>query len=140
MQSTVPDVMEIDKETKKTQEMYGIGETETDTFGRQCLMARRFAEAGVRFIEIAHTGWDQHTGLQAKHAANAKAVDKPIAGLLADLKQRRSCWMTLWWSGAGNLGEHLAAKSRWPGSQQSRVYDVAGGRGCEGRAALRSDR
>src|SRR5258706_1396079 len=89
MQSTVPDVMEIAKESKKTLEMYGIGDDATDTFSRQCLMARRFAEAGVRFIEIAHTGWDQHQALQARHTAHAKAVDKPMAGPLADPKQRK---------------------------------------------------
>jgi hypothetical protein len=128
MQSTVPDVMEIDKETKKTQEMYGIGETETDTFGRQCLMARRFAEAGVRFIEIAHTGWDQHTGLQAKHAANAKAVDKPIAGLLADLKQRRMLDDTLvvW---GGEFGRTPTAQNRDGRDHNNRGYTMwlAGG-------------
>jgi hypothetical protein len=128
MQSTVPDVMEIDKETKKTQEMYGIGETETDTFGRQCLMARRFAEAGVRFIEIAHTGWDQHTGLQAKHAANAKAVDKPIAGLLADLKQRKMLDDTLvvW---GGEFGRTPTAQNRDGRDHNNRGYTMwlAGG-------------
>ncbi len=128
MQSTVPDVMEIDKETKQAQEMYGIGDTETDTFGRQCLMARRFAEAGVRFIEIAHTGWDQHTGLQAKHAANAKAVDKPIAGLLADLKQRKMLDDTLvvW---GGEFGRTPTAQNRDGRDHNNRGYTMwlAGG-------------
>ena len=90
MQSTVPTVMDTAKESQATMEMYGIGEGKpTNTFGRQCLLARRFAEAGVRFIEVAHTGWDQHNQLREKHAANALAVDQPIAALLADLKQRR---------------------------------------------------
>jgi hypothetical protein len=94
MQSTVPQVMDLSKESKQTLEMYGIegdgarGASGTSTFGRQCLMARRLAESGVRFIEVAHTGWDQHTNLQAKHTQNAEAVDKPVAALLADLKQR----------------------------------------------------
>ncbi len=88
MQSTVPQVMDISKESKQTLAMYGIGDRNTDVFGRQCLMARRFAEAGVRFIEVANTGWDQHLQLREKHPAQAQAVDKPIAGLLADLKQR----------------------------------------------------
>ena len=62
--------------------------TETDDFGRQCLLARRFAEAGVRFIEVCHGGWDQHRQLKADHGKHAHATDQPIAGLLADLKAR----------------------------------------------------
>jgi hypothetical protein len=89
MQSTVPAVMDTAKESPYTLDLYGIGEGKTtNTFGRQCLMARRFAEAGVRFIEVGFSGWDQHNQLRTKHAANAHAVDRPIAGLLADLKQR----------------------------------------------------
>jgi hypothetical protein len=88
MQSAVPGVMDLSKEPSHVLNMYGIGEQGTDTFGRQCLMARRFAEAGVRFIEVAHAGWDQHTQLHQRHQQNAQSVDRPIAGLLADLKQR----------------------------------------------------
>jgi hypothetical protein len=128
MQSTVPDVMEIAKESKKTLEMYGIGDDATDTFGRQCLMARRFAEAGVRFIEIAHTGWDQHTALHARHTANAKAVDKPIAGLLADLQQRRMLDDTLvvW---GGEFGRTPTAQNRDGRDHNNRGYTMwmAGG-------------
>jgi hypothetical protein len=128
MQSTVPDVMEIAKESKKTLEMYGIGDDATDTFGRQCLMARRFAEAGVRFIEIAHTGWDQHTALHARHAANAKAVDKPIAGLLADLQQRKMLDDTLvvW---GGEFGRTPTAQNRDGRDHNNRGYTMwmAGG-------------
>ncbi len=111
MQSAVPSVMDISKESPRTLEMYGIGAGGSDTFGRQCLMARRFAEAGVRFIEVAHTGWDQHTGLHAKHALNAAAVDKPIAGLLADLKQRGLLKDTLvvW---GGEFGRTPTAQNR----------------------------
>jgi uncharacterized protein (DUF1501 family) len=60
----------------------------TDTFGRQCLMARKLVEAGVRFVEITKGGWDQHRNLKDDLAGNCEAIDKPIAGLLADLKQR----------------------------------------------------
>jgi hypothetical protein len=88
MQSTVPDVMDISKESQATKEMYGIGSGQSDTFGRQCLLARRFAEAGVRFIEVSHGNWDQHDNLVTKITDNARATDKPIAGLLTDLKQR----------------------------------------------------
>jgi hypothetical protein len=89
MQSAVPDVMDLGKESEATLEMYGIGKGEpTDTFGRQCLLARRYAEAGVRFIEVGHQGWDQHDNLVNRLTANCRATDKPIAGLLTDLKQR----------------------------------------------------
>jgi uncharacterized protein (DUF1501 family) len=89
MQSAAPPVMETTGESEATREMYGIGEDATDTFGRQCLLARRFAEAGVRYIQVSTANvWDQHGGLRKGHEKNAKAVDKPIAGLLDDLEQR----------------------------------------------------
>ncbi|HEX3870283.1 MAG TPA: DUF1501 domain-containing protein, partial [Pirellulales bacterium] len=88
MQGAVPELMDLGKESKETLEAYGIGTSATDNFGRQCLLARRFAEAGVRFIELAHPGWDQHSNLASKLTANCKNVDQPIAALLGDLKQR----------------------------------------------------
>jgi len=90
MQSEVPALMDLNSETKETQALYGIDDKTTENFGRQCLMARRFAEAGVRYIEVAlgNNRWDQHSGLKNGHERNSKMVDKPIAGLLADLKQR----------------------------------------------------
>ncbi|HEV2947786.1 MAG TPA: DUF1501 domain-containing protein [Gemmataceae bacterium] len=89
MEGALPKVMDLSQEPKTIQESYGIGEKGTDGFGRQCLLARRFAEAGVRFIEIG-TGfaWDHHTNLHNGLTASCHAVDKPIAGLLQDLKQR----------------------------------------------------
>ncbi len=95
MQTAVPELMDLSKESKATQDLYGLNETfkNTQTFGRICLIARRLVERGVRFIELTCTGgngdrWDQHGGLQAGHTKNAKSVDKPIAALLKDLKQR----------------------------------------------------
>lgn len=88
MQAEVPKVMDLSRETAATQALYGIGEQETDTFGRQCLMARKFVEAGVRFVEITHGSWDQHFNLKAALERNCHAVDKPVAGLLADLQSR----------------------------------------------------
>lgn len=88
MQSAVPQVMDLTKESEATRKLYGVDEDGTDTFGRQCLLARRFVEAGVRFVEVGSGGWDQHRNLKADHERNAGAVDRPIAGLLADLKQR----------------------------------------------------
>jgi uncharacterized protein (DUF1501 family) len=68
--------------------MYGVGRG-NDSFARQCLMARRFAEKGVRFIEVNHGGWDTHRNLKADLERQAAAIDQPIAALLADLKQRK---------------------------------------------------
>ena len=90
MQSAAPEVMDISEESSHTLKMYGIGENATDDFGRECLLARRFSEAGVRFVQVSYkqNAWDQHGNLLNGHTANARAVDLPIAGLLTDLKQR----------------------------------------------------
>jgi hypothetical protein len=88
LQGELPRLMDLEKESTTTQQLYGLDNTATANFGRQCLMARRFVEAGVRFVEVCHTGWDQHRNLREDHAKNARAVDRPIAGLLADLKSR----------------------------------------------------
>ncbi|GIW81642.1 MAG: sulfatase [Gemmatales bacterium] len=87
MQTALPKLLDLSKETTATHKLYGIGEKETDDFGRQCLIARRCAEAGVRFIELTHEGWDQHNGLRARLSANARATDKPMAALITDLKR-----------------------------------------------------
>ena len=100
MQSAVPAVMNLSSESARTLKSYGVGETLTDEFGRQCLMARRFAEAGVRFIEITHEGWDQHNSLKSRLTRNCGATDQPIAALIDDLKQRDMLKDTLIvWSG-----------------------------------------
>jgi hypothetical protein len=88
MQSQMPQVMDLTKESATTQKLYGIGDPATDDFGRKCLLARRCVEAGVRFVEITHGNWDQHFNLTTALAANAKSVDLPIAGLLTDLRLR----------------------------------------------------
>jgi hypothetical protein len=89
MQSAAPAVLDLTRETEATRRLYGIGTPATDDFGRQCLLARRFAEAGVRFVQVS-TGylWDQHEKLVSGHEKIARAVDRPIAGLLTDLKAR----------------------------------------------------
>jgi hypothetical protein len=101
MQTEAPELMDISKETKATRDMYGIDEKPTDNFGRQCLLARRFIEKGVRFVQVTHSyKWDQHGDLRVGHGNNAKEVDKPIAGLLKDLKARGLLKDTLvWWGG-----------------------------------------
>ncbi len=89
MQTEAPELMDLSKESKATRDLYGIDESPTDNFGRQCLLARRFAEKGVRFVQASHSyKWDQHGDLRHGHTTNAKEVDKPIAGLLRDLKAR----------------------------------------------------
>jgi hypothetical protein len=90
MQSAFPKLMDISNESQATLDEYGIGSDAlpTDNFGRQCLLARRFVEAGVRFVEISYPDWDQHTDLRSKHSANCLATDKPIAALIADLDRR----------------------------------------------------
>jgi hypothetical protein len=105
MQLNAPDVLDLSKESTAIKKLYGIDEKPTDTFGRQCLMARRLCESGVRFIQVtygdgtANPAWDQHSNLP-KHGEHAKNVDKPIAGLLADLKARGLLEDTVvWWGG-----------------------------------------
>jgi hypothetical protein len=103
MQTAFPAVLDISKESQSTLDMYGIGKVaepgggrngrgnaggSTDNFGRQCLMARRLAEAGVRFIELGHGGWDTHGNLKNRVTQLCTEIDQPIAALLADLKQR----------------------------------------------------
>ncbi|HCN75857.1 MAG TPA: DUF1501 domain-containing protein [Verrucomicrobiales bacterium] len=89
MQSAAPAVMDIEGEPEHIKTLYGIGDEVTDNYGRQCLLARRFAEAGVRYIQVSTPNvWDQHSNLVSGHEKNAAAVDRPIAGLLVDLKQR----------------------------------------------------
>ena len=89
MQTSAPELQDISGESKATRDLYGLDDPITANFGRQCLMARRFSEAGVRFIQATHSyKWDQHSGLARDHAKNALEVDKPIAALLTDLKSR----------------------------------------------------
>jgi hypothetical protein len=88
MQTELPRVLDTARESPETLKRYGIGEGVSDAFGKQCLMARRLSEAGVRFVEVGHGGWDHHNNLKSRLSANAAQTDKPIAGLLGDLKQR----------------------------------------------------
>jgi hypothetical protein len=94
MQSEAPELLSIKGESQATLDLYGVGDDTTDDFGRACLLARRFAERGVRYITLMHSTrdfgnlWDQHKDLYDGHTKNAEAVDRPIAGLLRDLKSR----------------------------------------------------
>jgi len=89
MQDRAPGVMDLARESAATRALYGIDVQPTNDFGRQCLMARRFLEAGVRFVQCTHSyKWDQHSDLVAGHGKNALEIDRPIAGLLTDLSAR----------------------------------------------------
>ncbi len=105
MQNSAPDILDISKEPEHIHQMYGIGQKATDDFGRQCLMARRLCEAGVRFVQVNYGDnsnnprWDQHSNLE-KHAEHALNTDQPVAALIQDLKQRGLLEETLiWWGG-----------------------------------------
>ena len=104
-QNNAPEILDVSKETEAIQKLYGVDQKETRDFGTQCLMARRLAESGVRYIQVtygdagANPSWDQHSNLP-EHAKHAKRVDKPIAGLLQDLAQRGLLEDTLVWFGA----------------------------------------
>lgn len=93
MQMAVPEAMRFSDETSATSNMYGLDKSPTRPFGQQCLAARRLVERGVRFVQLYHGGggggsWDAHSKLKSNHASMTSRVDRPIAGLLRDLKQR----------------------------------------------------
>jgi hypothetical protein len=92
MQTTMPEAQDITGETEVTKKLYGMDNPVTANFGMQCLMARRFLERGVRFVQVTHSDsevqWDQHGNLYKGHSKNAAEVDRPIAGFLKDLKSR----------------------------------------------------
>jgi len=88
MQAEAPEVQRLEDESKATQALYGIGDSATDDFGRQCLLARRFSERGVRFVQCNSNGWDHHSNLEASMRSMCRSIDKPIAGLLSDLSSR----------------------------------------------------
>jgi hypothetical protein len=93
MQRSIPETLQLEKESEATRKLYGIDKSETKAFGEQCLAARRLVERGVRFVQLFHGGggggeWDAHSEIKSNHTKLAQQVDQPIAGLLKDLKQR----------------------------------------------------
>jgi hypothetical protein len=93
MQAAVPETLQLERETEATRRLYGIDQNVTRPFGQLCLAARRLVERGVRFVQVFHGGggggaWDAHSGIRANHGNLSAQVDKPIAGLLRDLKRR----------------------------------------------------
>ncbi|MFI4876682.1 MAG: DUF1501 domain-containing protein [Blastopirellula sp. JB062] len=91
MQASAPEIVDLTAESEETKQLYGLDQKETSVFGRNCLLARRMVENGVRFVQLysgAGSGWDAHSNIESNHGKLCKQVDKPIAGLLKDLKRR----------------------------------------------------
>lgn len=128
MQSAVPELMDLRGESDATKKLYGLDDAASKTYGMQCLVARRLVERGVRFIELLCPSvkgdrWDQHSGLKTGHENNARAVDRPIAGLLKDLKSRGLLDQTLviW---AGEFGRTPMAQKA--GGNEGRDHNPFG--------------
>ncbi len=130
MQDEIPELLDLSSESESMFKLYGVGNgLATDRFGRQCLLARRLAEAGVRFIEITSpVGWDHHFMLKDKLAESCRATDQPVAALLSDLKQRGMLDDTLvvW---AGEFGRTPYAQSGTGRDHNNKGYTIwmAGG-------------
>ncbi|QDU62107.1 hypothetical protein Pan216_29730 [Planctomycetes bacterium Pan216] len=91
MQAEAPEAVDLASETEETRELYGMDQKETESFGRNCLLARRLVERGVRFVQLysgSGSAWDSHSAIEKNHARLCKSMDKPVAGLLKDLKRR----------------------------------------------------
>ena len=92
MQMQAPEALDLGRESQTTHALYGVGMEPTDEYARQCLLARRLVERGVRFVQVnfsyPRNYWDAHSDLKNNHSTNARKVDGPVAGLLTDLKQR----------------------------------------------------
>ncbi len=126
MQAETPKLVDFTEESKATLEMYGIGEKPTDTFGRQCLLARRFAEAGVRFVQVSLGGWDHHGKIAEGLKKESATSDKPIAGLLTDLKARGLLEDTLvLWGGEFGRTPHTQ-QNNGPGQAPGREHNPHG--------------
>ena len=133
MQSAVPDALDIGRETAFTRKQYGLDENVTEAMGRKCLMARRMVERGVRFIQIYCDGWDSHENIAGGHAQRGLEVDRPIAGLIEDLKQRGLLDETLvvWGGEFGRTADNTMTFFRTgPGrdhNKEAMVFWMAGG-------------
>ena len=120
MQTEAPDVLEISRETEETRELYGIGTEPTHDYGRRCLLARKLVESGVRFVCVVSGGgpgdmqWDAHSNIEENHLRKASETDKPVAGLLRDLKRRGllDSTLVLWGGEFGRSPEAESGKGR----------------------------
>jgi hypothetical protein len=95
MQTEIPDAIDMSEESQKTLDAYGVGQEETDAFGRKCLLARKLVEKGVRFVQLYNGGWDSHDYIERAHGNRVQSVDQPIAALIEDLKARNLLDSTL---------------------------------------------
>ena len=129
MQGELPKVMDLNNESASTMKLYGADKSPTETFGRQCLLARRFAEAGVRFIEISHTEWDLHGSLFSGMPRNCAQIDKPIAGLLQDLDQRGllADTLVLWGGEFGRTPDDASMDGRGHNNKGYTMWMAGGG-------------
>ncbi len=129
MQGELPRVMDLSGESKATLQLYGADKSATGNFGRQCLLARRFAEAGVRFIEISHTEWDLHGSLFSGMTRNCAQIDKPIAGLLQDLDQRGllADTLVLWGGEFGRSPDDASLDGRGHNNKGYSMWMAGGG-------------
>ena len=128
MQAAVPEVMDLARESEEMKNKYGIGQPGTDDFGRQCLLARRLAESGVRFIELGHGNWDQHNGLRKNLAKNCNGIDQPLAALLKDLKERGMLDETLViWGGEFGRTPHVKKQDGRDHNHKGFTFWMAGG-------------
>ncbi|MCA9062357.1 MAG: DUF1501 domain-containing protein [Planctomycetaceae bacterium] len=118
MQTAAPELFDVSSESETTIAAYGIGTNPTDQVGRGCLLARRMAERGVRFIQVRVGGWDAHSNIGANHTRMASMTDQPIAALLGDLKQRGllSSTLVVW---AGEFGRTPTMEGRGGGRDHS---------------------
>src|SRR5262245_476450 len=123
MQTAAPEAFDLTRETQATKDVYGIGAQDTTEFGTMCLLARRLVERGVRFVQLRHGGWDAHGNLAANHGPQARKTDRPIAGLLRDLKRRGLLESTLvvW---GGEFGRTPTAEN--PGATPGRNHSPSG--------------
>ena len=123
MQMSAPEAIDLSQESESTRNLYGMDGSETDNFARQCILARRLAERGVRFIQVSHANslpfnneqWDQHSHLEKGHSINVRQIDKPITGLIKDLRQE-DFWMIHLFFGEVNsagLQQHKKVIMKW---------------------------
>jgi membrane-anchored protein YejM (alkaline phosphatase superfamily) len=129
MQGELPRMLDLSNETKETMALYGVDQGPTDVFGRQCLLARRFVEAGVRFVEVTHTDWDHHGFLNTLMPNMCRQIERPIAGLLADLERRGLLDDTLvvWGGEFGRTPDDATTDGRGHNNKGYSMWPAGGG-------------
>jgi hypothetical protein len=129
MQTSVPGVMDLSRENASVLQGYGIGAGASDSFGRQCLLARKLVESGVRFVEVTHPGWDHHNNLKERLEKGCSAIDKPIAGLLQDLKERGMLadTLVLWGGEFGRTPDNRGGDGRNHNAKGFAMWMAGGG-------------